>query len=154
MTVDLKKLRRDASRLQKTRPQSTVGRRTTGTMEAIRKALPTIYQLRREGISWPAIADALADQGLVQGKNRDRLTTNRLTSIVTQLEAQAERQARKDAGRAIRPDVARDDRQTPAKLSLSNDLTGRPEGQPASVSAEEELRQAAYEKLQSVLKKE
>ena len=102
MPLDPKKLRKDARRLQGARPDTTVGRETTGTTRAIRTALPDIYDLRNDGVSWPAIADALAIQGVVQGKDRIPLTTNRLTAIVSQIEEQERKKASK-AGGASRP---------------------------------------------------
>lgn len=154
MTLDPKRLQRDAKRLQKARPEPKVGRKTTGTTDAIRAALPTIYELRRGGISWPAIAEALADQGVVQGKNRERLTTNRLTAIVRQIEEQEERKARKAAKRP-RSDIADGPAEPERKLSLSPELATRPATPKASsASDEDELRRAAFEKIQKVFKKE
>ena len=80
MALDPKRLHEDAKRLQKARLPTIAGRETTGTTRAIRAALPVIYQLREEGVSWSAIASALADQGVVQGRDRIALTTHRLTA--------------------------------------------------------------------------
>lgn len=153
MPLDPKKLREDARRLQRARPPTTVGKETTGTTSAIRTALPIIYDLRKEGVSWPVIAQALAGQGVVQGRDRIPLTTKRLTAIVSQLEGQE----RKKANRAER--VRRDAVQQPAdrqlKLRLSSDLIGPPaDTERSTQSAEEDLRRSAFEKIQSLLKKE
>lgn len=154
MTLDPKKLRRDAKRRQLAQPQPKIGRKTTGATDAIRAALPMIYQLRQDGISWPAIAKALGDQGVVQGKDRTPLTTNRLTALVRQIEVQEAKKARK-SGKRDRSDVATNPVKPARKLSLSPDLAARPvasDGEP--VFDEDELRRMAFEKLQTVFKKE
>lgn len=153
MALDPKRLREDARRLQEARLPTTVGKETTGTTKAIRFALPVIYDLRREGVTWPVIAQALADQGIVQGQNRTPLTTKRLTAIVSQIEEQE----RKKAAKASR--VRSDAVEVPAgrrrKLSLSADLVAsRPASESGAEPTEEELRRSAFEKIQSVLKKE
>lgn len=153
MPLDPKKLREDARRLQEARPPTTVGKETTGTTSAIRAALAIIYDLRKEGVSWPVIAQALAGQGVVQGKDRIPLTTKRLTAIVSQLESQE----RKKASRRER--VRRDSVQQPAdrqlRLRLSPDLIGPPANtEPSTQSTEENLRRSAFDKIQSLLKKE
>ena len=95
MTLDLKRLRIDASRFQIERSKSRSSRETTGTTKAIRAALPEIYSLRKDGVQWSAIAAALGAQGIVQGKARIPLTTNRLTALVRQIELQNEKRAAK-----------------------------------------------------------
>lgn len=95
MTLDLKRLRIDASRFQTERSKSRSSRETTGTTKAIRAALPQIYSLRGDGVQWSAIAAALAAQGIVQGKARVPLTTNRLTALVRQIELQNQKRAAK-----------------------------------------------------------
>src|SRR5579859_486079 len=95
MTLDIKRLSRDASRFQAERSMSPSSRETTGTTKAIRDVLPQIYSLREAGVQWSAIASALAAQGIVQGKARIPLTTNRLTALVRQIELQNQRRAAK-----------------------------------------------------------
>jgi hypothetical protein len=154
MPLDPKQLRQDAKRLHSARPESMIGRESTGTTKAVRTALPVIYQLRQDGVSWPAIAEALAAQGVVQGKNHIPLTTNRLTALVSQIEEQERRKASK-AGNRNRSDAP--DRPTkPARpLSLSPDLVTRPvPSGPEPSSTEDELRREALENIQDVLKKE
>lgn len=154
MPLDPKKLRQDAKRLQAARPPSAVGRETTGTTSAIRAALPVIYQLRQDGVSWPAIAEALAGQGVIQGRDRTPLTTNRLTALVTQIEEQARRKARK-AGSRARADTVNQSTEPARKLSLSADLVTRHVPSPKPLpSSEDDLRLAAFGKIQNVLKKE
>jgi hypothetical protein len=151
MPLDPKQLRQDARRLQDARP---VGRESTGTTKAIRTALPVIYQLRKDRVSWPAIADALAVQGVVQGKDRIPLTTKRLTAIVSQIEVQDRKKAKK-AGSRVRSDTPHHSAEPTRRLSLSSDLTTPPallDPQPSST--EDELRTAALENIKSVLKKD
>lgn len=154
MPLDPKKLRQDAKRLQAARPPSTVGRETTGTTAAVKAALPVIYQLRQDGVSWPVIAQALADQGVVQGKDRIPLTTNRLTALVSQIEQQARRKALKASNRN-RSDTAAPPGAPARSLSLSAELATRSGvSDPAPSSTEDELRRAALDNLRDVLKKE
>lgn len=154
MTLDPKKLQRDAKRRQMAQPQPKIGRKTTGATDAIRAALPMIYKLRRDGISWPAIAKALGDQGVVQGKDRTPLTTNRLTALVRQIEVQEAKKARKSVKRE-RGDVATQTVKPARKLSLSPDLAARPVApHDPPVLDEDELRRMAFEKLKTVFKKE
>lgn len=146
MPVDPKKLHRDALRLEKARQ--------LGTTNAIRQALPTIRGLRKEGVSWAAIATALAEQGLVQGKDRTPLTTTRLTALVSQIEAQQRKKALR-AGPRDRGDTVERPAKHVKRLTLSPDLVGSTETPDISgLSTEDDLRRAAFEKLQTVLKKE
>lgn len=152
MPLDSKKLQRDALRLQKARGTSSIGRETTGTSRAVREALPTIHQLRKDGVSWAVIAQALAEQGVVQGQDRIPLTTSRLTALVTQIEAQQRKKALK-AGPRDRSDTV--EHRAVKRLVLSPDLVSATETSNAShFDTEEDLRRAALEKLQTVLKKE
>lgn len=151
MPLDPKQLRQDARRLQDARP---VGRESTGTTKAIRTALPVIYQLRKDGVSWPAIAEALAAQGVVQGKDRISLTTKRLTAIVSQIEEQDRRKANKASNR-VRSDTPLRPIEPARRLSLSSDLAARPvPADPQPSSTEDELRNAAFENIKSILKKD
>ena len=146
MPLDPKKLHQDALRLQKARQ--------VGTTKAVRDALAVIRDLRKKEVSWAAIAQALAEQGVVQGKDRIPLTTSRLTALVSQIEAQERKKALKDGNRD-RADTTKRQVEPAHRLTLSPDLVS-----PAGTSdlqrpsTEEELRQAAFEKLQTVLKKE
>ena len=151
MPLDPKQLRQDARRLQDARP---VGRESTGTTKAIRTALPVIYQLRKDGVSWPAIAEALAAQGVVQGKDRVPLTTKRLTAIVSQIEEQDRRKANKASSR-VRSDTPLRPTEPALRLSLSSDLAARPVPvDPQPSSTDDELRSAAFENIKSLLKKD
>lgn len=148
MTLDPKRLRQDAKRLQETRPPAA------GTTGAVRAALPVIYQLREEGVSWPAIAAALAKQGVVQGKDRVPLTTNRLTALVSQIQQQ-ERKKRLRQDHRVRGDTTNRGVGRAQRLSLSPDLAPpTPVSKIEPASTEDDLRRAALDKLQTVLKKE
>lgn len=154
MPLDSKKLRQDAVRLQKARGTSPVGRETIGTSRSVREALPIIHQLRKDGVSWAAIAQALAQQGVVQGKDRIPLTTGRLTALVSQIEAQ-ERKRALNAGARARGDTVERSAEPVKRLTLSPDLAASTEtSEISSLSTEDDLRRAAFEKLQTVLKKE
>lgn len=154
MPLDSKKLRQDAMRLQKARGTLSVGRETTGTSKAVRQALPIIHQLRKDGVSWAVIAQALAEQGVVQGKDRIPLTTGRLTALVSQIEAHQRKKALK-AGPRDRGDTVERSAEPVKRLTLSPDLAGSAEASNVPLlSTEDDLRRAAFEKLQAVLKKE
>ncbi|WP_398464769.1 hypothetical protein [Tardiphaga sp.] len=153
MPLDPKKLRSDAKRLQQAR-LAAPGRETIGTTSAVRAALPIIYELRNDGVAWSAIADALAKQGVVQGKDRVPITTHRLTALVNQIESQDRRRSEKNARprgdtvatievERVKPRLLQD------AVALSSSSTPV---EPAA--SEHDLRAAAFEKLQSILKKE
>jgi hypothetical protein len=148
MTLDLKRLRADASRLQTERSKSRSSRETTGTTKAIRAALPAIYKLREEGVQWSAIAAALAAQGIVQGKHRIPLTTNRLTALVRQIELQKETRVAKSAEKGAGTKSNKFAMQN-QRLSLSPDLRAetRAVGDRPSQS-EDEIRRLAFERVQ------
>lgn len=154
MTLDLKRLRTDASNLQTERSKSRSSRETTGTTKAIRAALPEIYKLRKEGVQWSAIAEALAAQGVVQGKDRVALTTNRLTALVRQIELQNEKRdakaAKKGAGTKPKKIAMQNHR-----LSLSSEIkaeTRAVEGRPSQ--SEDEIRRLAFERVQRMTEKD
>lgn len=154
MTLDLKRLSNDGSRLKTKRSKSRSGRETTGTTKAIRMALPTIYKLRKDGVQWSDIAAALAAQGIVQGKDRIPLTTNRLTALVRQIEQQNEKRAakavKKETGRKPKKFAMQNHR-----LSLSSELkaeTRAVEGRPSQ--SEDEIRRLAFERVQRMTEKD
>lgn len=154
MTLDLKRLRTDSSKLKTERLKSGSGRETTGTTKAIRTALPTIYRLREEGVQWSDIAAALAAQGVVQGKDRVALTTNRLTALVRQIEQQNEKRAAKAASKGVSPRPKKIAMQNP-RLSLSSELeaeTRAVEGRPSQ--SEDEIRRLAFERVQRMTEKD
>lgn len=148
MTLDLKRLHADASRLQAERSKSRSSRETTGATKAIRAALPAIYKLREDGVQWSTIAAALAAQGIVQGKDRIPLTTNRLTALVRQIELQKEKRfaksPKKEAGTKSQKFAMQNRR-----LSLSSDLRAKTravDNRPSQ--SEDEIRRLAFERVQ------
>jgi hypothetical protein len=147
MTVDPKRLLRDVRTLKKARPRS----KGSGTTEAVRSALPTIYRLRAEGALWREIAQALGKQGIMQGQGAKQvpITTNRLTALVRQIEKQ---QRAKDIGR----ESTRDVKVRPARQSrprLAPELTQKKVAADKPVLTEQEVRQAEFEKHAHLLKK-
>jgi hypothetical protein len=148
MTLDPHKLRNAAKRLQKAAPRRT----GSGPTEAVRGALVVIRELRQQNVTWNAIAEALAEQGVVQA-NGKRLRASGLTSIVFQIERQERQRAQKSASRE-RPDTAREPAPAAQKLKLSRDLAPSLSSLQQPPQTEDELRDLAYQKLQAVLKKE
>jgi hypothetical protein len=153
MSVDPKLLQRDARGFQKARR-----RKGRGTTEAIRAVLPTIYRLRSEGILWREIAEALGKQGIVQGqgKKRSPLTTTRLTALVRQIEAETESAALDPKPPSIKTAQIEKSRATKMRpLSVAVEL-----GQEIRTSdrrsapSEDDLRRAALDRIQDVLKKD
>jgi hypothetical protein len=155
MVVDPKQLRRQAKRLQKARRR----RNGRGTTAAIRAALPTIYKLRSDGVLWREIAEALGKQGMVQGSGKRRIpiTTSRLTALVRQIEVQnqEERQRLKTPSIKSRQVKGMTALKLPA-VSLAVEL--RPEIETSerrsTPPSEDDLRRAALDKIQDVLKKD
>ena len=80
-------------------PGPTTGRETLGMTRAVREALPIIYQLRQDGVSWRAIARALAAQGVVRENDHIPLTPNQLTTLVSQIEEQERKKKASNAGK-------------------------------------------------------
>jgi hypothetical protein len=155
MTLDLKRLRADAAKLQTAQSTAGSSRETTGTTKAIRAALPEIYKLRDQGIQWSVIAAALAAQGVVQGKGRTPLTANRLTALVRQIELQDEkRQARqsKKAATMARPTKnALQNRHLFLSPDLKADTRAADDRPPQS---EDEIRRLAFERVQRMTEKD
>jgi hypothetical protein len=147
MPLDQKQLRADAKRLHRAR-SSTSGKGITGTTSAIRAALPAIRDLREGGVAWAAIAEALAEQGVVQGKDRIPLTERRLTALVSQIEAQ---DRRKLESRALpRSDTTPLQEETQLSLKL-NGLPNAVSPAVDGLDTEHQLRAAAFAKLQQSL---
>lgn len=155
MPLDPKRLARDAKRAQAQRPDSIIGRETTGVTRAVRTSLPVIRQLRAAGVTWAAIAEAMSAQGVTQGEGRP-LTATRLTAIVTQVEAQERRTAEREARRRTRPDLtASSEIVPPPALSLPDLVAPAPPAPPGSGAhaTEEEIRRAGLHDLRQLLKK-
>lgn len=155
MTLDLKRLRADAARLQATQSKSVASRETTGTTKAIRAALPEIYKLRDQGVQWSVIAAALAAQGVVQGKDRTQLTTNRLTALVRQIELQAEKRLAKKAKKTSSLAQPTINALQIRHLSLSSDLTADKRAVDERPSeSEDEIRRLAFERVRRMTEKD
>lgn len=156
MPLDPKRLTRDAKRAQAQRPDSSIGRETTGVTRAVRAGLPVIRQLRAAGVTWAAIAEAMSAQGVTQGEGQP-LTATRLTAIVTQVEAQERRTAEREARRRTRPDLTvSPEAVPPPELPLLNPAAPSAPIPPAKSSAhatEEEIRRAGLHDLRQLLKK-
>ena len=154
MTLDLKRLRGDAISLQNEQSKTRPSRETTGTTKAIRSALPEIYKLRDQGIKWCVIATALAAQGIVQGKDRSPLTTNRLTALVRQIELQNEKRDTKRAKKHGVPTAQKNAMQN-QRLSLSSDLKADTHTTvDRSSQSEDEIRRLAFERVQRMTEKD
>jgi len=128
-------------------------------MAAIRAALPTIYKLRSDGVLWRDIAAALGKQGVVQGSGMRRIpiTTSRLTALVRQIELQIQEHNE----RLTLPSTKKRQIKEKSALKLpavSLALELRPEIETSerrsTPPSEEDLRRAALDKIQDVLKKD
>ena len=156
MPLDPKRLLRDAKRAQTGRPAATVGRETTGVTRAVRAALPTIRILRAAGVTWAAIAQAMAEQGVRQ-KGDAPLTATRLTAIVGQVEAQ-QRRREAAAQPRNRPDLVSAGPPPPDPSWSVPEPPLRPEaagqtGHPPAHPTAEAIRRAGLAELNRILKK-
>jgi len=157
MTLDPKRLARDAKRVQATRPAGGIGRETTGVTRAVRDGLPMIRQLRDGGITWAAIAAAMSAQGVTQGAGRP-LTASRLTAIVGQVEAQLRRQAEQATARHARADLTAPQPAITGRTAAPAPIAPVPfASSPAPDStphtSEEAIRRAGLDALHKLLKK-
>ena len=105
MPLDPRRLARDAKTLEVKRPAGAVGRETTGVTRAVRSLMPLIGDLRKSGVRWAAIADALALQGVV-GSDGLPLKANRLTAVVDRIVRGEHAKAAKADARGRRPDLS------------------------------------------------
>ncbi|MEN3214101.1 hypothetical protein PUR23_29405 [Methylorubrum populi] len=159
MPLDPKRLARDAKRAQAQRPDTGIGRETTGVTRAVRAGLPVIRQLRAAGVTWAAIAEAMSAQGVTQGAGTP-LSATRLTAIVTQVEAQIRRKAEREAGRRSRSDLTLSSGLLPPSHPAATSLPA-PAAAPAPLppsgssvpATEEEIRRAGLHDLHQLLKK-
>jgi len=159
MSLDPKRLARDANRAQAQRPDTGIGRETTGVTRAVRAGLPVIRQLRAAGVTWAAIAEAMSAQGVTQGAGTP-LSATRLTAIVTQVEAQIRRKAEREAGRRSRSDLTVSSGLLPPSHPAATSLPA-PAAAPAPLppsgsgvpATEEEIRRAGLNDLHKLLKK-
>jgi hypothetical protein len=150
--LDLSRLMRDAHKAQAVRPESAIGRETTGLTRAVREQLPAIRKLREEKVTWAAIAAAITKQGVTQGDGRP-LTATRLTAVVGHVERQIHRKLDAVARRGLRPDLARSD--THASKTVPRGLVAETESFDLSHHpTEEALRRASLDELRSLLGKD
>lgn len=155
MPIDPERLSQDAARLQANRAQPP----STGTYAAVRAVLPTIATLRLAGITWVAIAEALAAQGLTQraGATMVPITGTRLSALVSDIKKKDERKAREAEQRQDRPDLAgpvSSRKPSSRKLTLARELSVKaPDATPSgAIDGEEAIRRQQYDAVQSVLK--
>lgn len=155
MTLNLKRLREDAKKLKTAHSKTRSSRETTGTTKAVRAALPEIYRLRDDGVQWAVIAAALAAQGVVQGRDRQPLTTNRLTALVRQIEVQAEKRRVRQSAKLSSPVRTPKNALQIMHLSLSSDLKADTRTiEDRSSQSEDEIRRLAYERVQRMTEKD
>ena len=146
MKVNSKQLTADATALHRERMTVDL-RRRTGATEIITAALPAIEQLRNEGITWDAIARALAKQGAVQGTDRQPLKGRRLSALISAIRKREARRARKLRRRPdLVPQLA-----SPAVV-IAPELTSKAHAPAAPAFSESALRAEAYANLQLLLK--
>lgn len=153
--LDLTQLKKDARSAR-----GGVRRLSPGTTALLRKNLGTIDALRAEGVTFAAIAEALAKQGVVQGTGDDQkpITTNRLTALYGQLKRTEAKRAGMRRARADAADPSPKHEQTRTgepKIALSPELTpqassDREDEQPPD---EETIRRENLKRSQRFLKK-
>ena len=101
MPLDFKRLRRDLRRLRRDvdakglsdTAEGDPRKKPSGTMAAVRGHLAEIERLKAEGVTWVAIAAALARQGVVLRDGRP-ITGRHLTGLIDSIR-------RQDAGRRV-----------------------------------------------------
>ncbi|MEH6720185.1 MAG: hypothetical protein V7704_14985 [Aurantimonas endophytica] len=126
----------------------------------LRKNLGTIDALRAEGVTFAAIAEALAKQGVVQGMGEDQrpITTNRLTALYGQLKRT---EAKRAAKRLARTDFAgptpkhEQTRTRDTKIALSPELSPQvsSDREEEQLPDEETIRRENLKRSQHFLKK-
>jgi hypothetical protein len=144
-----------ARRRQKCRIEASDGRKGTGVTAAVRTLLPEIEKLRAEGVSWADIAAALSEQGIVQGKDRARLTATRLTAIFSQVRSQERRRNEKGQQRHSRHDVVAG-RDCHLHLTLAPEMASPAKAFSPSPShmSEEDIRAVRFNRFQDLIKKD
>jgi len=157
MKLDLKRLHADARRLKAVRVGSPIGRPKTGATDVIRQQYSEIMRMHDEdGCRWTEIANALAAQGVTQGRGAP-LTGRRLTALMRNIALQKENEGKRIASRMRRSDLApqqseHGDDQKP-KLKLAPELTngGKPLRQ--TLISEEDLRRNEFERHAHLIKR-
>lgn len=160
--IDRKRLLRDALKAERERPQPSVGRETVGIVRAVRELLPTIRDLRSQGVRWAAIAEALNAQGIYPAREGQPvlLTASRLTAIVSALERRETQKQDRVAKRRERPGLVASGSASGSTKPLAGSVSLSPELQPArkeeratsAFESEEDLRRRALANVRSFLK--
>jgi DNA-binding transcriptional MerR regulator len=155
MTLDPKRLKRDSKHAQVDRPGSAIGREITGVTRAVRQNVSVIRQLRAEGVTWAAIAQAMSAQGITQSGGR-ALTATRLTAVFSEVEART-RRSQASTRRKQRPDLA--PRMDPVGAHSSMRGPDPPAFQhllkldSPNHATEEDIRRAGLAELKNILRK-
>ena len=123
MPLDLKRLRHDVD--PKRRPQAPEGdprAEPSGAMAVVRAHLAEIERLKAEGVTWVAIAAALAQQGVKLRDGRP-ITGRHLTGLIDSIRRQDAGRRMAAARRAARADLTTDPSPAPR---LSGDPPSSP----------------------------
>lgn len=156
--IDKKRLLSDALKAERERPQPSVGRETIGIVRAIRDLLPTIRELRTQGVRWAAIAEALNAQSIYPDREGQpvRLTASRLTAIVSTLERRETQKQDRTVKRQERPGLVglRPIKPLASSVALSLELqpTLKKDADTTAFESEEDLRRRALAEARSFLK--
>lgn len=158
--LDFKRLTNDVDALRRSRPADLGpgGRRLTGAMAIVRDNLDALEAMHAGGATWGDIAAGLAAQGVTQGAG-DPLTAKRLTALCASVKRQAAKRAAKQAKVQVERSRRLDLRPTPVaparRLQLASDLTPKPLTPPElSAASEQEIRQAQFDGLQDLIRKD
>ena len=146
--IDRRKLLKDAPRLENTLPRSTP---KTGVTKAVSTALPEIQKLRSEGVRWAAIAAALAEQGIFEGRNKQPISERRLSALFSQVIARDCARIERSRARTRRPDLVAAGPVTKPSLKLAPELTA-PKKVDKPPITEEQIRRDQLSAIQHLLK--
>ncbi len=154
MSIDSKRLTKDCANAQATLAANGHALRRTGATAIIEPILPLILELRARKHSWAAIAAALAKQGVIQGVDREPITSRRLTALISAIEKRVRRRESRLAGRAKRGDLAPLQANSHS-LALSTDLQRTDIATAVGSDSEETIRHQEFEdRVRSLLKKD
>lgn len=151
MPLDPRRLARDAKTLEAKRPAGAIGRETTGVTRAVRALMPAIRELRKAGVRWAAIAEALARQGVV-GPDGQPMKANRLTAVVDRIARGERSKVAKADVRDRRPDLAE---ASPPDLTLRQPhipVSDRPSPPDTKHRTAEQIRRDDLLDLEAILK--
>jgi hypothetical protein len=152
MPFDFKRLKRDCASAQAELAQAGRGASRTGATAIIEPVLPLIAQLRKEKHSWAAIASALAQQGVVQGADRQPITARRMTALISAINKRVRRGEERASARMLWRDLP-PARASSHNLGLSPDLQRIAPAPVEDTDSEETLRHREFEdRVRSLLK--